>query len=125
GILLWSIVAAALIWLPKRQATDAGPPPEPLKVGSADAVSEKSDAANTSHETQPSITLQTAWDPKGVKEFAFTDQSGKKVTKADLLGHPWLVCFIFTRCAGPCPKVSEQMAELQRVVKGTKVRLVS
>src|ERR1700722_1619101 len=65
------------------------------------------------------------WDQAGVQDFTFTERSGKKVTKADLLGHPWLISFIFTRCAGPCPKVSTQMSELQSLLKGSDVRLVT
>ncbi|HET6323660.1 MAG TPA: SCO family protein [Planctomycetaceae bacterium] len=68
---------------------------------------------------------QMAWDPAGIKDFSFTERGGRKVTKADLLGHPWLVSFIFTRCAGPCPKVSGRMADLQRLLKGTDVKLVT
>ena len=65
------------------------------------------------------------WNPKGIEDFTFTERSGRKVTKADLLGHPWLIAFIFTRCAGPCPRVSAQMSELQTLLKGTDVRLVT
>jgi len=53
------------------------------------------------------------WDPKGIQDFEFTERSGKKVTKQDLLGKPWVVCFVFTRCAGPCPRVTGQMKMLQ------------
>ena len=49
------------------------------------------------------------WDPNGVEDFSLTECHGQTVTKADLLGKPWVACFIFTRCAGPCPRVSEQM----------------
>lgn len=33
-------------------------------------------------------------------------------TKADMLGRPWVVDFVFTRCSGPCPLLSKRMAEL-------------
>jgi protein SCO1 len=65
------------------------------------------------------------WDPAGIRDFTFTERSGRKVTKADLLGHPWLISFIFTRCAGPCPKVSGRMSDLQRLLAGTDVKLVT
>jgi protein SCO1/2 len=65
------------------------------------------------------------WDQSGVQDFTFTERSGRKVTKADLLGYPWLISFIFTRCAGPCPKVSGRMSDLQRLLAGTHVRLVT
>jgi protein SCO1/2 len=68
---------------------------------------------------------EATWDQSGIKDFTFTECSGRTVTKADLLGHPWLVSFIFTRCAGPCPKVSGRMADLQRLLQGTDVKLVT
>src|SRR5262245_19865914 len=68
---------------------------------------------------------KAVWDPAGVEEFSLTECHGQTVTKADLLGKPWVACFIFTRCAGPCPRVSEQMQILQNRLKGIDVRLVS
>ncbi|MGE5193953.1 MAG: SCO family protein, partial [Deltaproteobacteria bacterium] len=65
------------------------------------------------------------WDPAGIEDFSLTECHGRTVTKADLLGQPWVACFIFTRCAGPCPRVSEQMQMLQNRLKGIDVRLVS
>src|SRR5262249_55172554 len=68
---------------------------------------------------------ESAWDPAGGEGFSLTECHGQTVTKADLLGKPWVACFIFTRCAGPCPRVSEQMQILQNRLKGIDVRLVS
>jgi cytochrome oxidase Cu insertion factor (SCO1/SenC/PrrC family) len=65
------------------------------------------------------------WDQSGIQDFTFTERSGRKVTKADLLGHSWLISFIFTRCAGPCPRVSGRMSDLQRQLAGTDVKLVT
>jgi protein SCO1/2/putative membrane protein len=65
------------------------------------------------------------WDPAGIEDFSLTECHGQTVTKADLLGKPWVACFIFTRCAGPCPLVSQQMQILQDRLKGIDVRLVS
>jgi len=60
-----------------------------------------------------------------VKPFRLTDQNGAAVTLESLKGHAWAACFIFTRCSGPCPKVSATMKALQSVVKDPEVRLVS
>lgn len=65
------------------------------------------------------------WNPNGVADFSFTERSGETVTKQDLLGKPWIVSFIFTRCAGPCPKVSGQMSLLQGALADEDVRLVT
>ena len=84
-------------------------------------------AIQVATETQaaPRQPAPALWDKTGVKDFTFTERSGRQVTKADLLGHPWLVSFIFTRCAGPCPRVSGRMADLQRLLMGTDVKLVT
>ncbi|MBS0261662.1 MAG: DUF420 domain-containing protein [Planctomycetes bacterium] len=67
------------------------------------------------------------WDPEGIEDFSLIECHGQKVSKADLLGKPWIACFIFTRCAGAnfCPRVSEQMKLLQRSLKDVDVRLVT
>ena len=48
--------------------------------------------------------LPSPWDAAGIADFTFTERSGRKVTKADLLGHPWLIAFIFTRSRGRAPE---------------------
>ncbi len=67
-------------------------------------------------------------DPKylpQVGEFELTERSGKKITQKDLSGQPWAVCFVFTRCWGPCLKISSKMMMLQKELKGSPVRLVT
>lgn len=46
-------------------------------------------------------------------DFTLTDCQGETLTKADLLGKIWLADFIFTRCAGPCPLMTQQMLMIQ------------
>lgn len=48
-----------------------------------------------------------------VGEFALTERSGAKVTDKDLRGKVWVSSFIFTRCSGPCPAVTQTMRRLQ------------
>jgi protein SCO1 len=60
-----------------------------------------------------------------VRPFSFTDQTGASVTLESLKGHAWAACFVFTRCSGPCPKVSATMKRLQSELKDMDVRLVS
>lgn len=62
----------------------------------------------------------------GVPDFSFTERSGRTVARADLTGQVWIADFIFTRCAGPCPAMSAQLAQLQRsLAPSGPVRLVS
>lgn len=59
-------------------------------------------------------------------DFAFTDQNGRPVRRADLAGKISVVDFIFTRCTGPCPLMTSRLAEFQRALGGADdVRLVS
>lgn len=50
---------------------------------------------------------------KGLPSFTLTNQSGQVITQKDLEKEIHLVDVIFTRCAGPCPKMTRHMAELQ------------
>lgn len=47
-------------------------------------------------------------------DFALTDQSGAKVTLADLSGKAVLMDFIYTNCPGPCPILSRNLVAVQR-----------
>lgn len=58
-------------------------------------------------------------------DFELVDQTGARVTRADLLGRPLIVDFVFTTCSGPCPAMSAGMAELQQALGDARVRLVS
>jgi protein SCO1 len=48
-----------------------------------------------------------------VADFTLTNQEGRVVSLADLRGHVWVADIIFTRCGGPCPRMTRQMRELQ------------
>ena len=60
-----------------------------------------------------------------VRDFTLTDQTGKKLSLRDLEGRPWVADFVFTRCGGPCPRMSEGMEQLQAMLARTDARLVS
>ena len=61
-----------------------------------------------------------------ISDFTLTNQLGQAVTLADLRGHVWVADIIFTRCAGPCLKMSRQMKELQEGLPSTSnARFVS
>ena len=54
-----------------------------------------------------------------VADFALTNQAGQLVTLADLRDKAWVADIIFTRCAGPCPRMTKQMASLQATLPQT------
>jgi protein SCO1/2 len=45
--------------------------------------------------------------------FELTAHTGQQVTRDDLLGHPWVAGFVFTRCTMTCPEISLQFRRLQ------------
>jgi protein SCO1 len=51
-----------------------------------------------------------------VGDFSLTNQDAQPVSLATLRGHVWVADVIFTRCAGPCLKMSRQMKELQEAL---------
>ena len=59
---------------------------------------------------RPALTLPVIGP---VADFTLTNQIGQRVTLADLRGHAWVADIIFTRCGGPCPRMTRQMASLQ------------
>lgn len=68
--------------------------------------------------------LPTFWPAPSFQMVGVTAQGQTTLQKKDLLGHPWVADFIFTRCAGPCPLMTLKMAALQRALPPA-VRLVS
>lgn len=61
-----------------------------------------------------------------VTGFSLTNQFGEVVTAATLRGRPWLGEIIFTRCPGPCVRMTRNLAELQsRLPRGTDLRFVT
>jgi protein SCO1/2 len=61
-----------------------------------------------------------------VADFVLTNQNGQPVSLAELRGHPWIADIIFTRCAGPCPRMTRQMKELQQALPASSsTRLVT
>ncbi len=51
-----------------------------------------------------------------VADFSLTNQDGKISTLADFTNHVWVADIIFTRCAGPCPRMTGQMESLQNLL---------
>ena len=61
-----------------------------------------------------------------IADFTLTNQNGGAVSLADLRGHAWVADIIFTRCPGPCLKMTRQMAELQQALpKNSRAKLVT
>lgn len=61
-----------------------------------------------------------------VVDFTLTNQLGAPVSLADLHGKVWIADIIFTRCPGPCARMTRQMKELEtQLGPDSRVQLVS
>lgn len=47
-----------------------------------------------------------------VPDFAFVSERDRPVAARDLEGRAWIADFVFTRCGGSCPLMTERMAAL-------------
>ena len=107
GVLVWRSQRETLASLPRGSAkADTPGPATPLKPAAAEA--------------KPASDI---WGT--VQDFELTERSGRTVSNKDLLGQPWIAGFIFTHCAGQCPRISAEMKKLQDRLQGQPVRLVS
>jgi len=60
-----------------------------------------------------------------IKPFELTNQAGAAVTLDTFRGRPWIASFVFTRCSGPCPRISASMKKLQGILERDDVHLVT
>jgi protein SCO1/2 len=61
-----------------------------------------------------------------IADFSLTNQNGRAVSLADLRGQVWVADIIFTRCPGPCLKMTKQIKALQDALpSGDKAKLVT
>lgn len=61
-----------------------------------------------------------------VPDFVLTERSGRRISRADLLGKVWIANFIYTQCRETCPLQSATLARLQAEFSGEEdLRLVS
>ena len=138
GCVLWLGVIAALVWM---QASGRNRGMDAARVGEVgkndpvpdEAAGQKSLIIKTNKDGGLEVVnaatakamAESPWNKEGIADFEFIDTEGKTVTKADLLGKPWIVCFVFTHCAATCPMVTGSMRELQDRLKDCDFRLVT
>ena len=54
-----------------------------------------------------------------VADFTLTNQAGQLFSTTELRGKVWLAGIIFTRCGGPCPRMTQRVMELQDIIPAT------
>lgn len=134
GGLLWVLCFAGIVWLWVQQRQKASQIPSEqntITLETQDGRTTKQiklipqkDGRLAPHEVTEGKD-DGPWDAEGIEDFSFTDTDGKTVTKQDLLGKPFIIAFVFTRCLGPCPNVTRQMHEIQDRLKDLDFNLVT
>jgi cytochrome oxidase Cu insertion factor (SCO1/SenC/PrrC family) len=126
GFVLWGAVFVSLFFMWKQRNSDStvkGDSDSELVVikgnGSNDVPGDEDTGV-----PEP-IEIKITWPEEGVRDFALTDSREETLSKNDLLGKPWIASFIFTRCAGPCPRVAAAFKELQKRYPEPNVNLVT
>lgn len=128
GTILWGLVLIAAYGIIISRKNSEKPHEAELPVIRLDDNADSGSRFPTDVDTTPAVEKtppKTPWNPDGIEDFALTERNGRTITKQDLLGHDWIVGFVFINCAGPCPRVSTAMHELQRDLKETDVRLLT
>ena len=131
GFVLWTAVGVSFysMWNRSETTSDGSTLRQPGGRGGDTVVVRPGSDPEEDDESEPDfvkpVEVKPAWSDEGIDEFAFTDRSGESVSKNDLRGTPWIASFIFTRCAGPCPRVAEAMKILQRRYRDREVRFVT
>lgn len=80
---------------------------------------------STTQQARPSI-VQPFPVLREIRDFSLTNQAGSNLLRTDLLGRPWAINLIFTRCPGPCAQLSGVMRSVQSgLPPGSQSRLLS
>ena len=112
GTVLWGAVFVSLYFVWKQRS-------ERAEQASGDSVviqpgTSPGEPDEVEPEPQEPVEIDITWPESGVRDFSLTERNGELLSKNDLLGKPWIASFIFTRCAGPCPRVAAALKELQK-----------
>ena len=127
GIALWGAVFVSLFFMWKQRSsngTTTGGDNSELVVINGNGSSDVPDDDEGTKMHKP-VEIKITWPEAGVRDFSLTDSREETLSKNDLLGKPWIASFIFTRCAGPCPRVAAAFKELQKRYPEPNVNLVT
>jgi len=130
-VVVWSLVAAGLAGVVALAALArspaAAPPPAQPEPPPQQQHSEEAQQPAEVGGVAPVKTTELLPQPGSeLGDYACVERSGKAMRTSELRGKFVVLNFIFTNCAGPCPRMTEAMSKLQEAVKGSDdVRLVS
>ncbi len=91
------------------------------RISSGDIIrnESRSDFAN---DNKPSVSdlafIENNDTKRKVPEFSFTNQYGRTVTHKDYLGKVYVIEFFFTTCPTICPRMNENLIQIQNTFDG-------
>lgn len=78
----------------------------------------RSDFADDKKSTASNLAfIEINGDPKKVPTFSFTNQQGKTITNKDYEGKVYVIEFFFTTCPTICPRMNENLIQIQNTFK--------
>lgn len=95
--------------------------PEIEKRITNDDVSRKTDRSYEKQEVRKMSDLafiEINGVPKKVPAFSFINQDGKTITNKDYEGKVYVIEFFFTTCPTICPRMSENLVQIQNTFEG-------
>ena len=63
------------------------------------------------------VFIENNGSNRKVPEFSFTNQDGKTITDKDYLGKVYVIEFFFTTCPTICPRMNENLIQIQNTFK--------
>ncbi|MEO1994044.1 MAG: SCO family protein, partial [Planctomycetaceae bacterium] len=63
--------------------------------------------------------------PAQLPEFSLVNCDGRHIHRSDVLGHPVVLSFIFTKCTSTCPDITRQMRALHERLSDTDTLVVT
>jgi uncharacterized membrane protein YozB (DUF420 family)/cytochrome oxidase Cu insertion factor (SCO1/SenC/PrrC family) len=113
GSVLWLLVLAAVWLVIVRRSTPL--PSAETAAGSGSTATDET----TPPVTASTKTIKLSFPTRKLPDFTFPEAQGGSLSLADLKGKRWLANFVFTRCVGPCPLMTRDIADLHRRVAKT------
>lgn len=86
------------------------------RISNGDVTREESRSKKASTqvaEDEPLVFIEINGKPRKVPAFSFTNQDGKVITNSDYEGKVYLVEFFFTTCPTICPRMSDNLVQIQ------------
>lgn len=128
GSALWVVVFVALYftWSSRPDPGAGQSTGDPIPINELTQTGPDTGPIGENDTGKPeTVEIELTWPESGVADFTFTDHTGQKVSNNDLRGKPWLASFVFTKCAGPCPRVTSSVQQVFKKYRDKDVRFVT